>query len=88
MACPMGAAYCTNAYSPEAWAEAGLTKADVPDSFTGLLDFLDAWILRMEEQPMDHISVCNAFDEEQYGAHSYILYLVQALVDNHIMQSS
>lgn len=85
---PYGCSILYHAYSPEAWAEAGLTEADVPDSFAGLLDFLDAWILRMDEQPLDHISVCNAFDEEQYGAHSYILYLVQALVDNHIMQSS
>ncbi len=76
------------AYDPDAWAAAGLTAEDVPTSFTGYLNFLEQWINRIQETPEDDIRVCGYFDEEQYGAHSYTLYLVQLLMDNHILQSS
>ncbi len=76
------------AYDPDAWAAAGLTAEDVPTSFTGYLDFLEQWISRIQETPEDDIRVCGYFDEKQYGAHSYTLYLVQLLMDNHILQSS
>ena len=37
---------------------------------------------------MDHISVINTFDEEQYGDHSYILFLTRLLIENHMLQCS
>lgn len=40
----------------------------------------------LRETPEDDISVSNLFDGEQYGEHSYISYLVDRLVENHIMQ--
>lgn len=76
------------AYDPDAWAEAGLTETNVPTSFTDYLNFLDQWVLRIQDEPEDAISVCNSFDSEQYGPHSYILYLVQLLVENYILQSN
>ncbi len=85
---PYGCSISYYAYDPDAWAAAGLTAEDVPTSFTGYLDFLEQWISRIQEMPEDDIRVCGYFDEEQYGAHSYTLYLVQLLMDNHILQSS
>ncbi len=85
---PYGCSISYYAYDPDAWAAAGLTAEDVPTSFTGYLDFLEQWISRIQEMPEDDIRVCGYFDEKQYGAHSYTLYLVQLLMDNHILQSS
>ncbi|MEF9880137.1 MAG: hypothetical protein RR975_12035 [Clostridia bacterium] len=73
-------------YSPEAWAQAGLSEQDVPTSFEEYLDFLEVWVERIINHPEDDISICNMFDSEQYGEHSYISYLVDRLVSNHIMQ--
>lgn len=73
-------------YCPDAWAEAGLTAEDVPTSFVEYLDFLEAWAEHIRDNPEDEISVSNAFDSEQYGEHSYISYLVDRLITNHIMQ--
>ncbi len=73
-------------YDPDAWAAAGLSEEDVPTSFDEYLDFLEAWTERIKEEPEDEISVCNLFDCELYGEHSYIEYLVDPLVTNYIMQ--
>lgn len=85
---PYGCSISYYAYDPEAWAAAGFTEADVPSSFTDYLDFLERWIDRIQADPEDDIRICGYFDEGQYGAHSYVLYLVQLLVDNHILQSN
>ena len=73
-------------YNPDAWEAAELSEEDVPTSFEEYLDFLEAWVERIRINPEYEISVCNAFDSEQYGAHSYILHLVDLLLNNHIMQ--
>ena len=73
------------AYRPDAWEAAGLTQEDVPTSFTELLDFLEAWVERIIDEPEDDISVCNAFASEAYGEDSYISYLVDHLIQNYIM---
>jgi len=73
-------------YRPDAWEAAGLSREDVPSSFEEFLDFLEYWVERIRETPEDDISVSNLFDGEQYGEHSYISYLVDRLVENHIMQ--
>lgn len=76
------------AYHPDAWEAAGLTDEDVPTSFTGLLNFLEAWVERIKDEPEDGISVCNTFDSDQYGPQSYIGYLVDRLMKNYIMDSN
>lgn len=38
-------------WDQEAWDAAGLTSADVPQSFTELLDFLEAWAARVASSP-------------------------------------
>ncbi len=35
----------------DAWDAAGLTAADVPQSYTELLDFLEQWLTRIGETP-------------------------------------
>lgn len=76
------------AYNPQAWKAAGLSQEDVPTSFTGLLDFLERWIERISKEPEDHISVCYTFDADLYNENSYVLYLTNRLIDNHVMQCS
>ena len=73
-------------YDPEAWAAAGFTEEDVPQSFEEYLDFLEAWVERIKEEPEDEFCVCNVFDSELYGEHSYISYLTDLLLTNYIMQ--
>ncbi len=85
---PYGCSISYYAYDPDAWAEAGFTAEDAPTSFTSYLDFLERWVRRIQEEPEDDICVYGYFDEEQYGPHSYILYLVQRLMDQHILQSN
>ena len=84
---PYGCSISYYAYDPDAWIAAGFTAEDVPTSFTSYLDFLERWVLRIQEKPENDIRVCGYFDERQYGAHSYTLYLVQLLMDQHILQS-
>lgn len=73
-------------YRPEAWEAAGFTAEDVPTSFEEYLYFLEKWVARIRENPEDEISVSNLFDSDLYGEHSYISYLVDRLITNHIMQ--
>lgn len=74
------------AYNPDAWDAAMLTKDDIPTSFEEFLDFLELWLERITDTPEYEISVSNSFDSELYGPHSYTLYLVDMLLNNHIMQ--
>lgn len=73
-------------YNPEAWEAANLTEADVPTSFEEYLDFLEMWVARIRDNPEHDISICNSFDGEQYGEHSYVQYLVEMLLDQYVMQ--
>lgn len=41
----------------DAWNTAGLQKEDVPQSYTELLDFLEAWVARVEESPEKNVCV-------------------------------
>lgn len=36
---------------PEAWEESGLTVMDIPDTFSGFLDFAERWCDRLEDDP-------------------------------------
>lgn len=73
-------------WNPDAWTEAGFTENDVPTSFSSFLDFLDAWILRCESDPVADVCITNAFDEGQFGESSYTLWLMEMLVRNTIRQ--
>ena len=41
----------------DAWDAAGLTEADVPQSYEGLLDFLDMWLERIAATPETNVCV-------------------------------
>lgn len=74
------------AWNPSSWRMAGFDPADVPSSFEGLLDFLDAWIIRCETDPIPDVCVTNAFDEKQFNQNSYTLWLLETLVSQYIHQ--
>lgn len=73
-------------WNPKAWAAAGFTEEHVPTSFSSFLDFLDAWILRCESNPVADVCITNTFDERQFGESSYTLWLMEMLVRNYIRQ--
>lgn len=60
-------------WNPKAWATAGFTECDVPTSFSSFLDFLEAWILRCESDPVDDVCITNEFDEGRFGESSYMI---------------
>jgi hypothetical protein len=68
------------------WEAAGLTDKDVPTSFPAFLDFLEAWLARIEKNPEYNISINNHWDETLYNEHTYTEWLVGMLIDNYIMQ--
>ena len=65
--------------------EAGYDEHDVPHSFAELLDFLDGWIIRNEEEPQS-FQVFSDWNYEEYDRYSYIQRLVEMLIDQYVMQ--
>ena len=65
----------------DAWNAAGLTAQDVPQSYTGLLDFLDGWIARIEQEPEKNVCVSRLLrwntGKEQYN---YCWWLMETLI--------
>ncbi len=74
----------------QGWAEAGYTAEDVPDTFPKLLDFLERWCDRIEEEPMVErghgVATLAGLDEDTYSSGFYIEWLADLLLDNYIMQ--
>jgi len=75
-------------YYPDGWEAAGLDVDQVPTTFLELLDFLEAWVERIKDEPENNISICNTFDCDYYNQYSYTSYLVDLLLRNYIMQCS
>ena len=75
-------------YDKDIWDYAGLSEEDVPDSFPALLDFLENWLNRVEDDPDNDIGVYGLFDESMYSEASYTNLLTTWLVNEHIMQCS
>lgn len=75
-------------YDRDVWDYAGLSEDDVPDSFPALLDFLENWLNRVEDDPDNDIGVYGLFDEGMYSEASYTNLLTTWLVNEHIMQCS
>ena len=71
---------------PDMWLEAGYTEADVPQTFSEYLDFIDAWLDRREDDPSLTLNVFADFTPFQYDIHSYSGRLVDELLDSHIAQ--
>ncbi len=72
------------------WEKAGYTAEDVPDTFPKLLDFLEMWCDRIEEEPMVErghgVAALEGLDESAYSSGIYIRWLTDLLLDNYIMQ--
>lgn len=73
-------------YYPDGWEAAGLDADQVPTTFLELLDFLEAWVERIKDEPESNISICNTFDSDFYNQYSYTSYLVDLLLKYYIMQ--
>ena len=69
----------------EEFQEAGYSEADVPHSFAEMLDFLEKWIIRNEQEPQN-FQISNMWDYELYDEHSYTQWLVEKLIEQYIMQ--
>lgn len=63
----------------DAWDAAGLTQADVPHSYTELLDFLEKWMERIKEKPEKNICVGE-------GRHGHVRWLLDMLINTWEMQ--
>lgn len=74
------------AINMEGWEAAGLSDADVPDTFPAFLDFLEAWTERIDENPEPQISINNRWVESLYTEYSYTRWLTEMLIENYIMQ--
>lgn len=85
-ALPVSLMFSYSIIDPGAFAEAGLTTADIPRSFPALLDFLDAWCLRQESGASLPIRVRSNWVPELYGPGSYTAWLTALLIDSHILQ--
>lgn len=69
----------------DAWDAAGLTAADVPQSYTELLDFLERWITRIGETPDPAVCIADtrAFAP---GGPGYVRWLLDLLISTWEMQ--
>ena len=71
----------------DAWDAAGLTEADVPQSYEGLLDFLDMWLARIAKTPETDVCVSRLLrwntGKERYN---YCWWLTETLLMSWEMQ--
>jgi hypothetical protein len=67
----------------DAWDAAGLTKENVPKSYTELLDFLEKWMERIGEKPEKNIRVA---DMPYSGKNRYVHWLLDMLINTWEMQ--
>ncbi len=71
----------------DAWVAAGLTKEDVPGSYTELLDFLEKWMERIEKKPEMDIRVADTLSSHKgEGKNSYVRWLLDMLINTWEMQ--
>lgn len=70
----------------KAWEEAGLDIADAPNSYPELLDFLDGWCDRIENEPEYDIRVVAYWDATVYDSSAYTALLTEMLIQSAVMQ--
>ena len=70
----------------DAWDAAGLTKEDVPGSYTELLDFLEKWIKRIEKKPEVNICVADTLHFGKDAKNRYVRWLLDMLINTWEMQ--
>ena len=70
----------------DAWDAAGLTKEDVPLSYTELLDFLEKWMERIEKKPEENICVADTLHFGKGAKNRYVRWLLDMLINTWEMQ--
>ena len=68
------------------WAQAGLSQADVPDSFPAFLDFLERWCDRAEVSGDQNIRINMMWDWDLYNEDTYPYWLSRHLINSYILQ--
>ncbi len=71
-------------------AEADMGDMEIPDTFPEFLDFVEVWNAHLEDDPGD-IALCAMvfWDESDFNrVGGYTYYLVEYLLENHILQKS
>ena len=68
------------------WAQAGLSEADVPDSFPAFLDFLERWCDRAEASGEQNIRVNMMWDWDLYNEDTYPYWLTRHLISSYVLQ--
>ena len=90
-AVPTGGQLEYMAINTDRLAESGMGDVEIPDTFPEFLDFVEAWNEHLQEDPGD-IALCGSMfwvdeaDFNRIGGYTY--YLVEYLLDNHILQKS
>ena len=70
----------------DGWAQAGLSEADVPDSFPAFLDFLEHWCDQTEKSGDQNIRVNMMWDWDLYNEDTYPYWLSRHLINSYILQ--
>ena len=71
-------------YNARAWEMAGYSEADVPTSFTALIDFVERWAERCKATPVENIHLTSDF--KRFQATSYAEWLTMQLVQQQANQ--
>ncbi len=66
----------------DAFDAAGLTGADVPQSYTELLDFMEKWIERVKAKPEKNICVAYSFPGTSPEKYDYVYWLLALLIES------
>ena len=70
----------------DVWEECGLDTAHIPDTADELLAFLEDWCIRIENAPVEGVSVL-PIDAESYTAATYAEELSRWLIDSYCIQA-
>ena len=74
-------------WNEDGWKAAGLDGTPAPTCYSELLDFLEQWVNCVKQSPVPNVRVSSMFDESLYNQHSYVRYMVEVLMDCHILPS-
>ena len=74
--------------NPDVLAETGMSTVEIPDTFPEFLDFVERWVDYLEENPEGIALYSRVNDIVYYNEQTYTLFLVNELLDNHILQKS
>ena len=88
---PDGMTFSCMRVDPEVWEAAGLTRADIPDSFPAFLEFAESWCDRLESDPNLDIHIMGGMDGygelfRENGDALYVDWLLELLIHQVVAQ--